>query len=188
MTDYTQAVAEMDISEARPGTPGSLAGRIELPRVTLEPRRGVEIGAYLASCRSLADRLLDSLGGRLAGRRVTVIGTEEYMLPGLLFGEALGQTGAAASVRFHATTRSPIGLCGRPGYPIRGGVRLPGFYAADRVTYLYNLGETDIAVILTDSPDEQAAEAAGAALAGALAQAGCPETILVREAGYVQHI
>ena len=59
------------------------------------------------------------------------------MYPALLLGERLEQLGA--EVCCHATTRSPIGLCDAPGYPISSGWKLPSFYEEGRVTYVYDL-------------------------------------------------
>ena len=40
------------------------------------------------------------------GERILVLGTEEFMYAGLIFGETLEKKGC--TVRFHAATRSPI--------------------------------------------------------------------------------
>ena len=90
--------------------------------------------------------------------------------------------GAAAEelglqVRCHATTRSPIGVCREPGYPIRNGVRLPSFYSGDRRTYLYDLAACDAALIVTDAP-KAADSAALPQLAMALGRMGCPKLYL----------
>ena len=161
---------------------------VDLSPRTGDPRLGVELDQYLAQLRRMAGGQLRALRPRLQGRRVTVLGTEECMLPGLLFGEALEREGVAREVRFHATTRSPIGLCGAEGYPIRSGCRLHSFYDAARTTFLYDLSPCDAAVVYTDSPDADAVRLAAADLAGALAEQGCRDIILLREARHVQHL
>ena len=108
-----------------------------------------------------------------------VLGTEECMYPALTVGSLAEQTGLCATVRCHATTRSPIGICPDSAYPIRNGVLLPSFYGGDRKTYLYDLAAYDAALVVTDAP----AAVDGTActrLAAALGQLGCPRLYLCR--------
>ena len=110
------------------------------------------------------------------------------MLPGLMLGEALELAGIAKRVRFHATTRSPIGICRAEDYPIRAGWRLHSFYESKRPTFIYNLEPCDVAVIVTDSPNDSAVALAQSDLSEALSEAGCNDVILIREARHVQHL
>lgn len=99
--------------------------------------------------------------------------------PALTVGSLAEQTGLCATVRCHATTRSPIGICPDSAYPIRNGVLLPSFYGGDRKTYLYDLAAYDAALVVTDAP----AAVDGTActrLAAALGQLGCPRLYLCR--------
>ena len=80
-----------------------------------------------------------------------MLGTEEFMFPALLLARELQKTGTAEGVKFHATTRSPIGICCEPGYPITNGVKLHSFYDKDRVAYLYDLESYDTVIIFTDA-------------------------------------
>ena len=101
------------------------------------------------------------------------------MYPALTVGSLAEQTGLCATVRCHATTRSPIGFCPDSAYPIRNGVLLPSFYGGDRKTYLYDLAAYDAALVVTDAP----AAVDGTActrLAAALGQLGCPRLYLCR--------
>lgn len=104
------------------------------------------------------------------------------MYPALVLGKELEQTRIAASVVCHATTRSPIGICTQPGYPITNGCCLPSFYEAGRETYLYNLDAYDLAVVLSDAP---AAEDALDSLAWALGQYGCEKLIMIQGGSHV---
>ena len=72
------------------------------------------------------------------------------MYPALVLGEALEARGL--SVLCHATTRSPIGICGASGYPIVSGSRLSSFYEGDRDTFLYNFSGCDALVVVSDAP------------------------------------
>ena len=187
--DYTAAVRRFPIDGARPPQGGACAvDTIALPPTTGDPREGVVVAEWLAQLRDASAALAEALRPRLSGMRVTVLGTEEYMLPALLLGYRLETEGIAQVVRCHATTRSPIGICPSEDYPIHRGWRLRSFYEAERTTYIYNLEPCDAAVVLTDSPDDAAAGMAASDLAAALAEAGCPRMTLIREARHVQHL
>ena len=145
-----------------------------------DPRRGVAVGCYTDCCRAAAEELLSRLREELPDQgALLVLGTEECMYPALTVGSLAEQTGLCATVRCHATTRSPIGICPDSAYPIRNGVLLPSFYGGDRKTYLYDLAAYDAALVVTDAP----AAVDGTActrLAAALGQLGCPRLYLCR--------
>ena len=189
MEDYTAAVSRYEIEAAR--TPeGKGLDYIEgvLPVSGMDARDGVELPEWIDALTAASDNLLDGMADGLRGKRVTVLGTEECMLPGLVFGRRLEATGWAEKVRFHATTRSPIGIGRDEGYPIRAGWRLRSFYDAGRATYIYNLEACDLAIVVTDSRDDAAIEAAMEDLTAALREAGCGAIRLIREACHVQHL
>ncbi len=71
------------------------------------------------------------------------------MFPALCLGEVLEKQ--HKDVKCHATTRSPIGICTKQGYPITAGSKLQSFYAKDRDTYLYNVGEYDMVLVVSDT-------------------------------------
>ena len=187
LEDYTETVKHFAIEEAAPVVGSSSEfDAFALDPMTEDPRHGVVIDEYFSQCRSCANKTIDALNMDPAGKKLLVLGTEEYMLPGMLLGQALEDRGAV--VRFHATTRSPIGICQDVGYPIRSGVKLHSLYEADRVTYLYQLDAYDAAIIMTDTPDDEAYEAGSRDLAAALRQAGCKEIVFVREKKHVRHL
>lgn len=116
-----------------------------------DPREGVEIGRYRASCFHMAEAVVPVLqSGIRPGSRLLVLGTEEYMYPALILGQQL-ERNLGAAVYCHATTRSPIGIAQEKNYPIRAGYKLHSFYAEDRETYIYNLAQYDAAIVITDS-------------------------------------
>ena len=126
-----------------------------------DPRRGTEDAAgYLAACREAARGLLGDLSLPANCGRAVVLGTEECMLPGLCLGQVMEENGVASQVRFHATTRSPIGVRSAAGYPIQNGFRLHSFYEDSRETYLYNIAPCDALLIWTDSPAASCVRAA----------------------------
>ena len=189
LEDYTEAVRRFEIEGARMPAAGSGEARmLPMPPTTEDARLGVALKPWLTQLRSSAREIAEALRSTLAGRRVTVLGTEEYMRPGLMLGRQLEAEGIAERVRFHATTRSPIGICTAPGYPIRSGWQLHSFYDESRPTFIYDLEPCDAAVILTDSPDDAAVRQAVRDLALALGEAGCRDVTLIREACHVQHL
>ena len=110
--------------------------------------------------------------------KTLVLGTEECMYPALRLGERLERLGA--EVCCHATTRSPIGLCDAPGYPIRSGWKLPSFYEEERTTYVYNLREYDTVIVVSDTKktDLRAIQALASVLT-------CKHLIYTQGEGYV---
>lgn len=168
--DYTAMVEPFDVREGRTVTPVKLPLRFkQLPcRCEAEPRTGVSMQAYQRDCEALADAFITAmmLAPEIENQRILVLGTEECMFPALTLGKKLEDSMPTGSVRCHATTRSPIGICGEQGYPIQSGCRLRSFYDSERVTYLYNIQEYDMVIVVSDTPVENldALESLAAAL------------------------
>lgn len=179
--DHTAQVADWTVTEAPPAVPQNLSFRQEtLPgEGLLDPRKTLRIGAYDRSCQALAEAMLScALGPVETLGKTLVLGTEECMYPALILGEKLERLGA--EVCCHATTRSPIGLCDAPGYPIRSGWKLPSFYEEERTTYVYNLREYDTVIVLSDTKktDLRAIQALASVLT-------CKHLIYTQGEGYV---
>ncbi len=152
--DYDGAVADLRVREAAPPPPAEehtfLHRELDCPPLP-DPRKGVPIRSYLDCCGQMARAFLGSAGGGLAGLdSAVVLGTEECMYPALVLGKALEERGL--SVRCHATTRSPIGICGAPGYPITSGSKLPSFYGGPRDTYIYDPAPCGALIVVSDAP------------------------------------
>ena len=179
--DHTAQVADWMVTEAPPAVPQNLSFRQEmLPgEGLLDPRKTLRIGAYDRSCQAVAEAMLShTLGPVETLGKTLVLGTEECMYPALRLGEGLERLGA--EVCCHATTRSPIGLCDAPGYPIRSGWKLPSFYEEERTTYVYNLKEYDTVIVLSDTKktDLRAIQALASVLT-------CKQLIYTQGEGYV---
>lgn len=179
--DHTAQVADWTVTEAPPAVPQNLSFRQEtLPgEGLLDPRKTLRIGAYDSSCQAVAEAMLShTLGPVDTLGKTLVLGTEECMYPALRLGERLERLGA--EVCCHATTRSPIGLCDAPGYPIRSGWKLPSFYEEERTTYVYNLKEYDTVIVLSDTKktDLRAIQALASVLT-------CKQLIYTQGEGYV---
>lgn len=179
--DHTAQVADWTVTEAPSAVPQNLSFRQEtLPgEGLLDPRKTLRIGAYDRSCQAVAEAMLSRAFGPVETLGKTlVLGTEECMYPALILGEKLERLGAEACC--HATTRSPIGLCDAPGYPIRSGWKLPSFYEEERTTYVYNLREYDTVIVLSDTKktDLRAIQALASVLT-------CKHLIYTQGEGYV---
>lgn len=179
--DHTAQVADWTVTEAPPAVPQNLSFRQEtLPgEGLLDPRKTLRIGAYDRSCQAVAEVMLShTLGPVESLGKTLVLGTEECMYPALRLGEKLERLGA--EVCCHATTRSPIGLCDAPGYPIRSGWKLPSFYEEERTTYVYDLKEYDTVIVLSDTKktDLRAIQALASVLT-------CKQLIYTQGEGYV---
>lgn len=179
--DHTAQVADWTVTEAPPAVPQNLSFRQEtLPgEGLLDPRKTLRIGAYDSSCQAVAEAMLShTLGPVETLGKTLVLGTEECMYPALCLGERLERLGA--EVCCHATTRSPIGLCDAPGYPIRSGWKLPSFYEEERTTYVYNLKEYDTVIVVSDTKktDLRAIQALASVLT-------CKQLIYTQGEGYV---
>lgn len=179
--DHTAQVADWTVTEAPSAVPQNLSFRQEtLPgEELLDPRKTLRIGAYDRSCQAVAEVMLSrALGPVETLGKTLVLGTEECMYPALRLGEKLEQLGA--EVCCHATTRSPIGLCDAPGYPIRSGWKLPSFYEEERTTYVYNLKEYDTVIVVSDTKktDLRAIQALASVLT-------CKQLIYTQGEGYV---
>lgn len=179
--DHTAQVADWTVTEAPPAVPQNLSFRQEtLPgEGLLDPRKTLRIGAYDRSCQAVAEAMLShTLGPVETLGKTLVLGTEECMYPALRLGERLERLGA--EVCCHATTRSPIGLCDAPGYPIRSGWKLPSFYEEERTTYVYNLREYDTVIVVSDTKktDLRAIQALASVLT-------CKQLIYTQGEGYV---
>ena len=182
--DHTAQVADWTVTEAPPAVPQNLSFRQEtLPgEGLLDPRKTLRIGAYDSSCQAVAEAMLShTLGPVDTLGKTLVLGTEECMYPALRLGEGLERLGA--EVCCHATTRSPIGLCDAPGYPIRSGWKLPSFYEEERTTYVYNLREYDTVIVVSDTKktDLRAIQALASVLT-------CKHLIYTQGEGYVWNL
>lgn len=115
-------------------------------------RRGIVIEEYVKACQTANEAILHKVNIS-KDEDVLILGTEEFMFPALQLGCQIQKLSAVRSVRFHATTRSPIGISTSKGYPIKNGIRIHSMYDKDRITYLYNLAHYDTVIVYSDSPN-----------------------------------
>lgn len=84
-------------------------------------------------------------------RELLILGTEEFMFPGMCIGKAIEEAYPGKLVRFHATTRSPIEISGDEDYPLHNRTPLNSLYGDERKTFLYNLRKYDRVLLVTDA-------------------------------------
>lgn len=87
------------------------------------------------------------------GRRILVLGTEEFMYPALYVGAKLEEAGY--TVRMHATTRSPIAVSKEEKYPLHTRYELASLYDKNRTTFVYDLAEYEEVLVLTDAQKQE---------------------------------
>ncbi|MDR0424856.1 MAG: phosphoribosyltransferase family protein [Clostridiales Family XIII bacterium] len=137
-----------------------------------DPRAGILAGEYADACQAFAIQAATAASPILRGaKRILVLGAEEFMYPAILAGKLIKERFSGAEVACHATTRSPIAVSRREGYPIDSGYMLRSFYSASRLTYIYNLRHCDAAILLTDSGSD--VSGACSDLSAALGVHGC---------------
>lgn len=103
---------------------------------------------YRAACEEMCEQIFREIPTG-AEEHILVLGTEEFMYPGLYLGRKLQEQGR--QVRFHATTRSPIAVSSAPEYPLHERYQLVSFYDSERVTYIYDLSPCHRVLVLTDA-------------------------------------
>ncbi|MGP1570164.1 MAG: phosphoribosyltransferase domain-containing protein [Eubacteriales bacterium] len=85
----------------------------------------------------------------LSEKKILVLGTEEFVYPAIFIGNKISKF--TNNVKCHATTRSPMLPGAAQNYPLHNRVLLPSLYDDDRITYLYNLENVDMVIVITDS-------------------------------------
>ncbi len=145
---------------------------------------GVNCEAYSKECEDIAFEALNILTKNLNKTdEVLVLGTEEFMYPAIVLGKLIEDKELVTSVKFHATTRSPIGVCKKENYPIKNGFKLNSFYEENRPTYVYNLDKYDKVIVYTDSNSKLAREKAIKDLSNIISTFGLEKLIFI-EGGF----
>ncbi|SER75175.1 phosphoribosyltransferase domain-containing protein [Lachnobacterium bovis] len=117
----------------------------------IDTRRAVDSKEYQEACRKLAENIFEIINynSNKNNNNILVLGTEECMYPAIFTGAFLQEKGI--EVRTHSTTRSPIAVSKKEGYPFEKRYQLSSFYDEDRITFIYNLKKYDKVVIVTDA-------------------------------------
>ena len=116
-TDLTSAVAQFEIRPAELVVSAGTAyeeNTIHTQEPLMNPRLGVDISKYIDNCQTVAESAMAKISELIASASsILVLGTEECMYPALILGRELEKQFPTISVKCHATTRSPIGICSR---------------------------------------------------------------------------
>lgn len=105
---------------------------------------------YSRDCELVMNELENQFRNAIYGNNILVLGTEEFMYPGLIFAERLQNT-FGKNVKFHATTRSPISVSFDAEYPLHERYEIKSMYNKNRITYVYDLDKYDSVFIVTES-------------------------------------
>ncbi len=120
----------------------------------VDTRRYTDGSAYARACQNLWLQVNERYSVKSADR-ILVLGTEEFMYPGLYVASKMEEKGCF--VRYHATTRSPIEVSTAPDYPLHTRYELKSFYDPERITYIYDLDGYDKVFVITENrPENQA--------------------------------
>ena len=138
-----------------------------------------ETAALRERCGAFAAEAVERIQPDAGCEKILVLGTEEFMFPGLLLGKRLEELGL--TVRFHATTRSPIEVSLREDYPLHARYPLESLYQRGRRTFVYDLDRYDLALIVTDAASIN--ERGLVSLAGALERRGNSNIKLIQWGG-----
>lgn len=107
-----------------------------------------DMARYEEACRRLSEEIRERLP--LDGiQRLLMLGTEEFMYPGLYVGKCLEESGHL--VRFHATTRSPVAVGNSQEYPLHERYALASLYEENRKIFVYDIGSYDAVIVITDA-------------------------------------
>lgn len=117
-----------------------------------DSRRGCLKSVYIEKCEAFTRQILETVDVKsITGKRILVLGTEEFMYPALHFAAKLESDLQCAEVCFHATTRSPILPCCDDDYPLFSRYELKSLYDSNRTTFIYNIKEYDKVFVLHDA-------------------------------------
>ena len=101
--------------------------------------------------RAFAAEALEKLPILSNTGKILILGTEEFMFPGMLLGQALEKKYPGMTVRSHATTRSPIEVSLDSRYPLHSREPLESLYEKGRRTFIYDLDRYDQVIVATDA-------------------------------------
>ena len=127
--------------------------------VWINARRLHTADTYKQACEQLWQEIQQKYGYTKytketeTGRRILVLGTEEFMYPALYVGAKLEEAGY--TVRMHATTRSPIAVSKEEKYPLHTRYELASLYDKNRTTFVYDLTEYEEVLVLTDAQNQE---------------------------------
>lgn len=183
--DYVSYVEQFDINEQTDYFTKEVSlNNVETHRVknfSRHTNKGVNSKIYQNECIDIAEEIVGNIKNRLCIEdNILVLGTEECMYPAIVLGKFIEDSNIVNSVKCHATTRSPIGICTDEIYPIKNGFKISSFYESERQTFIYNLKKYDKVIVFTDSNNDKAVEVAIQKLAEIFKSFDTTELILIK--------
>ncbi len=184
--DYEKIVEDFDISAQVDYFENTTINLIEFSKIEVSKFKksfikGVNIASYNQDCEDIANEAINKIKDKLQKNdNILILGTEEFMYQGIALGSLIENQKIVNSVSFHATTRSPIGVCSSDIYPVKNGFKLNSFYEVERPTYIYNIKNYDKVIIFTDSNSESATEIALCKLTSILNSFGNEKIIFIK--------
>ncbi len=143
-------------------------------------RRGVKVGELKRNAEQFSCEITNFLSEEAHDeKRLLILGTEECMTAAIMTGKYIEEHYQDLSVFSHSTTRSPIGICPEQDYPCKNGCQLFSFYEEERGTYLYNIDDYDMMIVITDSKNTDQTGKAMRQLSG-IYQNHCKNIFLIR--------
>lgn len=138
--------------ENKKDTP-SLSIKYRESKGRLEPRKGIVVEEYLIGCQTFCQDIFKILTAEeINGKKILLLGTEEFMYPAICLGERIENEFKPKEVFVHATTRSPIVPHLLEGYAVKNRSQMESIYEKGRKTFVYNLKQYDKVLIMTDAP------------------------------------
>ena len=159
-----------------PEKPHNISAKELVLHIPANQRTATATAHMRSCCIEFAEKAAAGIARDGKMMNILVLGTEEFMYPGLLLGAELEKCGH--SVRFHATTRSPIEVSRNEKYPLHRRFPLQSLYDSERRTFIYDLAKYDLAVIVTDAP--HVSREGLDSLTGALEACGNDNIILIK--------
>lgn len=106
--------------------------------------------SYEESCKELGENIYSEIENSISDKQnILVLGSEEFMYPAMRTAKVLEDHGK--TVKFHATTRSPICVSSEENYPLHCRYELESLYDKDRTTFVYDIKSYDKVIIVTDA-------------------------------------
>ncbi len=161
-SDYESFVEQFDIKPQEDYFCRGIKSNDEITQIEVSKfnscfTKGVNCENFSNECENIAIEALNKIEKYLnKSDNVLILGTEEFMYQGIVLGRIIEGSDIVNSVKFHATTRSPIGVCESEIYPIKNGFKIRSFYDNGRTTFIYNLKSYDKVIVFTDSWSEDA--------------------------------
>lgn len=116
-----------------------------------ETRLGTEYNTQKKVVNEIADKIVNSIYlEENEKKNLLVLGTEEFMYIPLLIAKEI-EDRLNVSVKYHATTRSPITISEDNDYKVNSGFEFKSLNDSSRTNFIYNLKKYDEILIITDN-------------------------------------